>query len=120
MSKRRHDNDDEVEQAASMFKYATLEEILSENKGAASPKRKGDHDNSQGDYQGDQRKSAPPMTLWNKLRWIAPRAWEEITNKAQIPHPMLLRVYIATHFNVKSSNTVEQNLNLLLSLLNVH
>ena len=115
-TKRRHDNDDEVEQAASMFKYATLEENVGENKGAASPKRKGDHESS----QGDQRKSAPPMTLWNKLRWIAPRAWEEITNKAQIPHPMLLRVYITTHFNVKSSNTVEHNLNLLMSLLNVH
>jgi hypothetical protein len=118
MSKRRHDGDeDEVEQTRSMFKCATLEDTKHENDAPAlTTKRKGDFENT----QGERRTMSPPMTLWNKLRWAVPRVWEEVTNKEQIPHPMLLRVYITTHYNVKSSNTVEYNLSLLMSLLNVH
>jgi hypothetical protein len=120
MSKRHHEDDGEdgdVEQARSMFKYATLEETKHENDTLASTaKRKGDHENT----HGERRTTSPPMTLWNKLRWTVPRVWEEITSREQIPHPMLLRFYINTHYNVKSSNTVEHNLSLLMSLLNVH
>ena len=128
MSKRHHEDDGEdgeVEQTRSMFKYATLEDTLEDTPKdikhendtlASTAKRKGDHENT----QGERRTMSPPMTLWNKLRWTVPRVWEEITNREQIPHPMLLRFYINTHYNVKSSNTVEHNLSLLMSLLNVH
>ena len=105
MSKRRAEVDSETDELASQFKYATVEDV---GFAPESPKRKGDN---------EVPCPSSPLGLWNKLRWIAPHVWEQVTNRAQTPHPLLLRVYISPQFHVNASNPIHTNLTLLLDCM---
>jgi hypothetical protein len=117
MSKRRAEDDVETDELSLQFKYATIETEEDEDdnddnedeNAHDSPKRK-----------GDSTTHLCPLSLlglWNKLRWIAPHVWEQVTNRAQEPHPLLLRLYVSRHLKINASNPVHVNLTLLLNCM---
>jgi len=108
MSKRRAEVDSETDELASQFKFATIEAKEDGDFAHESPKRKGDN---------EVPCPSSPLGIWNKLRWVAPSVWEQVTNRAQTPHPLLLRVYISKQFHVNASNSIHTNLTLLLACI---
>jgi hypothetical protein len=74
----------------------------------SSPKRKGSDDIEA--YES-------PLPRWNLMRRNWPQVWEQITDRTEQPHALLLRDYITRHLGRNASHTIYDNLDLLMGIL---
>jgi len=58
-------------------------------------------------------------SLLNQVRWADPSVWASITTRAELPHPLVLQLYLKTHWQeCKVTKKLIENLRLLLTLVN--
>jgi hypothetical protein len=58
-------------------------------------------------------------SLFNQVRWADPLVWTSITTRAELPHPLVLQLYLKTRWRgCKVTQKLIENLRLLLTLVN--
>lgn len=57
--------------------------------------------------------------LFNQIRWADPLVWTSITTRDELPHPLVLQLYLKTHWcGCNVTQKLIENLRLLLTLVN--
>jgi hypothetical protein len=68
-------------------------------------------------HMDQQAERVNVLILWNKLRWTSPSTWKQVTTRNETPHSLLLKYHISTHYKMSPCNSVQENIQLVLRLL---